>query len=79
MTPRELQERAPGPRMTVRVVVEHSPSFYEILGLKLLAECLPQLAVDGTTFCRVQSTPRWVLYRAAIQGHGDRSFHPDQQ
>ncbi len=59
----------------VRVVVEHSPAFYEILGVMVDTDCPPTLQVRGydTTFYRCQSTPRWVLYRAAVKGHGERN------
>jgi hypothetical protein len=58
----------------VRVVVEHSPAFYEILGVMLESDCPSVLQVRGTdtTVYRGQSTPRWVLYRAAVTGHGER-------
>jgi hypothetical protein len=57
----------------VRVVVEHSPSLYTLLGLMLLTDCPPVLQVRGhdSTFYRVESNDRWVLYRAAITGWGE--------
>lgn len=61
------------PQMHVRVVVEHSPTFYEVLGLMAPADCPAVLEIPGygTTFYRTASTPRWVLYKKAIQGHGE--------
>lgn len=68
--------------LQVRVVIEHAPTFYEILGLMPESDCPPILQVQGhdTTFYRARSTPRWVLYRAAVKGHGERTpFHRDQR
>lgn len=59
---------------TLRVVVEHAPTFYEILGVVAATDCPVVLQIPGhdTTFYRAQSTPRWVLYKAAVRGHGER-------
>lgn len=66
----------------VRVVVEHSPAHYEILGLMLESDCPPSLRIAGhdVTFYRSQSTPRWVLYKQAVKGWGERkTLDPRQQ
>jgi hypothetical protein len=67
--------------LALRVVVEHIPNQqYAILGLATDAECLPVLQVGGITFYRAQSTPRWVLYKRAIAGWGERkTLDPRQQ
>ena len=59
----------------VRVIVEHAPNLFAIIGLHDEAECAQMLTmVDAEkiphTYYRARSTPRWVLYRAAVSGWG---------
>ena len=54
----------------VRVVVEHTPELFAILGLCKLDECLPMLILQDRAFYRARSTPHWVLYKATISGWG---------
>lgn len=68
--------------MIVRVVIEHHPKLYAILGLSEEDKCPKTLGIDGRTFYRAKSTGRWVLYRGAVSGHGDysgKTFSPAQQ
>lgn len=68
--------------LQIRVIIEHIPDRqYALLGLATEAECLPVLEVGGITFYRAQSTPRWVLYKRALSGHGElsRPMHPSQR
>lgn len=55
-----------------RVVVKHSPSLFEIAGLGTDAETAAQsFTRNDVTYYRAQSTPRWVLFRRAVKGHGE--------
>lgn len=68
----------------LRVVVRHDPKIYAIIGLAEEADCpqtLSQTDSAGTshTFFRFKSTPRWVLYHAAVSGHGENTFNAAQQ
>ena len=57
-----------------------SSTAIRMLGLAVEAECLPILTVGGLTFYRAQSTPRWVLYKRAIEGWGEtKPLHPAQR
>ena len=60
----------------VRIVAEHSPSRFAILGLCREDEAPPEMFVNGTTYYRAKSTPRWILYRAAISGWGAAAPDP---
>jgi len=55
----------------IRMVLESSPSLYYIVGLCEDAEALASFQYDGATYYRSRSTPRWVLYKAAISGWGE--------
>ena len=75
----------------LRVVVEHTPQLFAILGLHDETACEPTLTLldaDGRphTYYRTRSTPRWVLYRAAVSSIGagqpgdpQPAFSPDQR
>lgn len=66
----------------VRVVVQHSPHLFAILGLHDLDACpsVLQFPDSERTFYRAQSTPRWVLYKPAVQGHGEATpLHRNQR
>ena len=67
--------------LQIRVVVEHIPDRqYALLGLALESECLPVLEVGGLTFYRAHSTPRYVLYKRALEGYDERTpLHPAQR
>lgn len=81
-----LQEEDQMPLMLgparVRVVVQHTPHLYAMLGLHDLDACPSTLQFDDSerTFYRAQSTPRWVLYKPAVQGHGEATpLHRNQR
>jgi len=61
----------------LRVVVEHSPELFVILGLCREDEAPPEMFVRGRTYYRARSTPRWVLYRAALSGGGAAAPDPN--
>lgn len=70
----------------IRVLAEHSPSLYSFIGLvKEEKECPATLEMrhpngPSTTYYRARSAHRWVLYRAALSGHGQGpAFHPQQK
>jgi len=68
----------------IRVVVEHHPDLFSILGYVDEAQLNSSLSLVGRdgvphTYYRSRSTTRWVLYRAAITGHGEVNFHPEQR
>lgn len=53
----------------IRVVVEHTPALFAILGL--YDDNLPQtLTIDGQTFYRAETHDHYVLYKAALSGWG---------
>lgn len=54
----------------VRVVVQHDPNLFAILGIEEDANCPREISVEGHTFYRAASTPRWVLYKPALRGWG---------
>ncbi len=60
----------------IRVMVEHSPKLFEIIGwydapsLTGEAPLPPTIESSGQTFYRVLTKPTYVLYRAAISGWG---------
>lgn len=56
----------------IRVVVQHSPSLYAILGAYPVdSEFLTlTLKMDGQTFYRAETHDTYVLYRAALSGWG---------
>jgi hypothetical protein len=68
----------------LRVVVRHAPNLYAIVGLAEDVECPQTLTTPDSegashTFFRVKSTPRWVLYHAAVEGHGGNTFNSAQR
>ncbi len=72
----------------IRLVFEHSPELYSMCGHdEAIDGPIPQTCtVNGDTFYRVESTPRWILFRQAVKGHGERNagggrhtLHEDQQ
>lgn len=68
--------------MIVRVVIEHGPNLFAILGLAEEKKCAREIGIEGRTFYRTKSTDRWVLYRGAVSGHGDysgKTFSPAQR
>lgn len=54
----------------VRVIAQDSPSLYRFLGLVDERHCTQTISIPGrdATYYRDKSTPKWVLYKAAIQG-----------
>lgn len=54
----------------IRVVAQHSPSLFAILGLAEEHELPPQMKVEGhdTTYYRAETHDHYVLYKAAISG-----------
>ena len=68
----------------LRVVIRHEPNLYAIIGLAEDSDCAPsftQTDSEGTehTFFRFKSTPRWVLYHAAVSGAGGNNFNSAQR
>ena len=58
------------PPALTRVMVEDSPCFYRLFGMVPIEQCTPSITVEGHTFFRYRSTPRWVWYKAAISSTG---------
>ena len=54
----------------VRVMAQHSPTLFGLLGLWPLSQCAPVLVVGDRSYYRSASTPRWVLYKRSVRGHG---------
>lgn len=64
----------------IRVVAQHSPSLFVILGLAELAECPLTMVVQDRTYYKAESYDHYVLYKAAISGHGGGgTFHASQR
>lgn len=66
----------------VRVLAEDGPQLVRMLGICEEHECHPTLGIYGRTFYRARSTDRWVLYKAALSGHGEQApvhLHPEQR
>lgn len=65
----------------IRVVLQHSPTLYEIVGLFDAETTKPTLTYgdEKRTYYHTQSTDRWQLYVAAVTGHGAAAFDPRQQ
>jgi len=54
--------------VNVRVIVQHTPRVYALLGLWNETACWPSLRFESNEgvwedYDRVTATPRWVLYR----------------
>jgi hypothetical protein len=54
----------------IRVVAEHAANLFAILGIFPETELTPTLTIKGRTYYRACSKEHYVLYRAAISGHG---------
>lgn len=62
----------------IRVVAQHAPNLFAILGLFRETELTPTIALGTRTYYRAESKVHYVLYRAAISGHGV-PLHRDQR
>lgn len=60
-----------------RVVAQHSPSLFAILGLFPEEQLTSTINLDGLTYYRAQSKHHYVLYKAAISGWGAAAPNPN--
>lgn len=60
-TPPGLPPTLP-PKKAIRVVVQHSPTLFNLLGLVHTAECAPVLHIGLCTYAKVRDLPTYVLY-----------------
>lgn len=64
----------------IRIVVQHSPTLFAILGLIDEASLMPELIAYGQTFYRSETHDHYVLYKAALTGWGEApNLHPQQR
>ncbi len=68
----------------LRVVIRHEPNLYAIIGLAEESDCASSFTQKSSkgverTFFRFKSTPRWVLYHAAVSGTGENTFNSAQR
>ena len=49
--------------MPIRVVAQHAPALYAILGIFSEEDCLLTLTLDDETYDLAARYPKWVLYR----------------
>lgn len=59
----------------IRVVVQHAPNLFAILGL-FDPELPATLTMNGKTFYRAEVKDHYVLYRAALSGWGAAAPNP---
>lgn len=69
----------PTPPHRRRVMIQHSPSLFS-LGTWMDAEDPPiEFEYANHRYFKSKMTPRWVLYKRAVKGHGESMFDPRQQ
>lgn len=56
----------------IRVVAQHSPALFAILGVFPESETTlaPTIKIDGQTYYRTETHHHYVLYKAALSGWG---------
>ena len=61
----------------VRVVAQHAPNLFAIVGL-FDPDGLPSSTeFDGETYYRAESHDHWILYKRAVTGWGKTGLTPD--
>lgn len=59
----------------IRVVAQHSPNVYAIVGLFDEENLTPTVQLEGVTYYRAETHVHFVLYKAAISGWGSKHDH----
>lgn len=60
----------------IRVVAQHAPNLFAILGFIEPDECPIELTVNDLTYYKAERHERWVLYKAALSGWGAAAPNP---
>jgi hypothetical protein len=62
----------------IRVVAQHAPNLFGLLGLMNSEECPSVIVVEGRgTYYRAETHDHYILYKAALSGWGAAAPNPE--